>query len=448
MDKEQWDIRVDQDGCQAEVSVDIPSDDVEEYRKQAINEVSQEVDEPGFRQGNVPDGIIEEKYPGAVRQQLAEKVVPEAFQTIYEQHDVRPVDEPEIHDMDMDGNFSLEATVDTQPDFEVDSEDYEGMELERPAQEINEERVDEQIEDLRSEKADLEPIPITRPVQEGDFVTVDLQGYDDEGELIEGTSGDDVVVEVGAGRFLEDLEQGLVGLEEGTQARVGATFPDDFVEDSLAGEDVSFDVNIKSIQEERAPEVDDPEFLEEMDVDSVEELREEVRDGLQRADEETNEQHLQQQVYDNLLEQYDFPLPDSLVEQEIDSMLEQQKQQLRQQGRSFDEFLNEQGQTEDELRDELEEDAEQRIALTFILGRIASQEDVQVEDHEVQQHIEEMAAQYNMEPQQLRENFDDQMVSNIRFQLRDEKVVKYIVRNADVTEVDPDELEDNEPDEE
>ncbi len=443
MNRDEWEITADRDECRVSLDIRIPDDDVEEFRKQALNEVRQEVDEPGFRQGKVPAALIEKKYGQAVRQQLAEKLVPEAFQTAYRRHDIRPVDEPSIEDMDLDGEFSLQAEVETQPEFDVSSEDYEDLDLERTVRQVDEERVEEELDDLRSEQADLQPIPITRPIQEGDFVTLDLQGYDEEGEMIEGTSGEDMIVEVGAGRFLDDLEEGLIGLEEGGQARIPATFPEDFVEESLAGEQVAFDVNIKQIQEERAPELDDPEFLEDYEVESADELRDEIRDALQRSDEQSNEEELRQQVYDKLLERFDFPLPESLVEREIDSMLEQQKQQLQNQGRSFEDFLEEQDQTEEDLRDQLEDEARRRISLSFILGRIGEIEEVSVSDQEVRERFEQMAGQYGMDPEELEQNVDDSMRDNIRFQLRDEKVVKQLIRKASVTEVDPDETQED-----
>lgn len=444
MEPDEWEIECDRGGgTTVEFSVRIPEDDVNETKKQSLNELKQEVDEPGFRQGKVPDSIIEKKYDPQLKQNMLEKLIPNACEVVYRRYDIRPVDRPSVQDFDINGEFYMEATVEEQPQIEIDPEQYRGIELEETEQEHDEDAVEEQLEQLLENSSSLEGIEEDRAVETGDFVKIDLEGRDESGELIQGTQSEETVVEIGSKRFLPEIEQGIVGSSPGDQLEIDAEFPDDFVDDSLAGENVTFDVNVLEIQEQSKPEVDDPEFLEEMGVESTDELREKIREQIQQAGEQEGQRQQGEQVYEHLLENIEFDLPDVLVEQEIDSILEQQKQQLQQQNRDFEEYLEEQDLTEEELREEAEPEAERRIRLTLIFQAIAEEEDIEVSEEEFNERLDEIASQYGVSVEDLRDNFPPQQLQNIRYEQRDQKVLDYLIEQADINTVapDPDETE-------
>ncbi|MFB6345288.1 MAG: trigger factor [bacterium] len=436
MAEENWTIDVDQnsDG-EVTFSVDIPQEDVESERKQAINELKQEVEVSGFRKGKVPDSIIEKQRPQQVRQALLERLVPRACGQVYEEHDLRPIKNPEIEDFNFDDGFHMEATVLVQPSVDVSGEEYKNFELTAESQEVSEEEVEEQLDQMRSQQASLEPVPIARPVEEGDFVKIDFQAYDQQGNPMEGTAADDQVIEVGSERFLPDIEDGIVGASEGENRRIQATFPEDFVDDNLAGSTLDFDVTVKEIQEEQKPDLDSEEFLEEMDVDSPEDLREQVRERLSEADEQKRREELSEQIYENLLEEYDIAIPEPLIDDEVDKIIEDYRRQVEQQERDFDEFLREQDKDLEELREESRPQAERRIKLTLLFQAIAEHEDVEVTEEDFEEHLQDLAEQTGMDPSQIGELPDEQKQS-LRFQLRDDKVLDFLIEEANVEEVE------------
>lgn len=444
MSNDDWDISVDRasDG-EVTFEVTVPEDDVESERKQAINELKQEVEISGFRKGQVPDSMIRKQRPQQVQQALLQRLVPKVCSEVYEEHDVEPIQNPSIETFDFDDGFYLKATVLEQPSVDVSDGAYRELELTVEDQSVSEEDLDERIDELRSAQATLEPVPIARPVEEGDFVDIEFQGYDEDGEPLEGTGGDSQVIEIGSERFLPEIEEGLIGTSEGETRRIPATFPDDFVDDSLAGEDVDFEVTVNEIKEERKPDLDSEEFLEEMDVESADELREQVRERMDQASEQGRREELSDQVYDFLLDHYDFEVPESLIEDEVDSIVDDYREQVEAQDRDFDDFLEQQEQSLEELREDARPDAEDRIKLTLIFQELAEEEDVEVTDEDYEEHLEELSEQTGMDISDLKDLPDEQQQS-LRYQLRDDKVLDLLIEEADVEEV---ESNDDEADE-
>jgi trigger factor len=432
-----WDVSVNRTSSgEVDFEVTVPEDEVESERKQALNELKQDIEMPGFRKGKVPDSMIKKQRPQQVQQALLQRLVPKVCQEVYQEHDIEPIQNPSVEDFDFDDGFHLEASVLERPTVDVSDAAYKDLELTVEDQSVSEEEVEERLDELRSARASLEPVPIARPVEEGDFVDIDFQGYDESGAPLEGTSGEDQVIEVGSERFLPEVEEGLVGISEGETRRIPATFPDDFVDDSLAGESVDFEVTVNEIKEERKPDLDSEEFLDEMEVESVEELRDQVRERLDQGQEQSRRDELSEQVYDELLERYDIDIPETLIDDEVDTIIDDYRQQVESQDRDFDEFLEQQDQTLEELREESRPDAERRIKLTLLFQAIADEADIEVTEEDYEEHLEELSEQTGMDVGDL-EDLPEEQQRSLRYQLRDDKVLDLLIEEADVEEVEP-----------
>ncbi len=431
-----WEVSVDRaESGEVYFNVTLPEEEIESERKQALNELKQDLDIPGFRKGKVPDSIIKKKRPQQVQQALLQHLVPKVCREVYEEYDIEPIQNPSVEDFDFDDGFRLEASVLERPTVDVSDEAYRGLELTVEDQSVTEEELEERLDELRSARANLEPVPIARPVEEGDFVDIDFQGYDENGEPLEGTAGEDQVIEVGSERFLPEVEEGLVGTSEGNTRRIPATFPDDFVDDSLAGESVDFEVTVNEIKEERKPDLDSEDFLDEMDVESVDELRDQVRERLDQGKEQSRRDELSEQVYEELIKHYDINLPESLIEDEVDTIIDDYRQQVESQDRDFDEFLEQQDKTIEDLREESRPDAERRIQLTLLFQAVADQEGIEVTDEDYQESLDELSEQTGMDVEEL-EDLPEEQQRSLRYQLRDDKVLDLIIEEADVEEVE------------
>jgi trigger factor len=377
-----------------------------------------------------------------VSQRLLEKIVPPSCRRVYEEHDLKPVSDPELLDVDFDDQVHFEAKVDVQPEFEVSPEDYTNIPVEKEDREVSDEDVKEQIDKYLKNKTKMIPVEEQRPVREGDFVRVDMEGFSEEGESIPGTAENDIIMEIGSERYLPEIEQGLVGSEAGEEKTIKATFPDDFIDDNLAGEEVEFNVSVKEIQTENRPSLEDEEILEELDVESADEFREKLHEQLLKMVEQNDKQEVSSQIYDYLVENIEFDIPSSLVEREAESIIDNQRNQIESQGMDFEDWLAQQERSLDELKEEVKPEAERRIKLTLIFESIGREEEIEADDSDVEEHIEEMAANYGLEADEFKEHLPPQMMGSIRQQKRDEKILDYLIEKADINLLEPEDTQE------
>jgi len=453
--EEDWQINVEETGSsRIEFEVTVPPETVEEAKQAAINELQSKVEEPGFRKGSVPPGMIENKYKPQLQHNMAQRLVPHACREVYRREELRPVADPQILDFNFDEGFYLKAEVELQPELELEESDYTGLELEDRDWTVTDEDVEEKLDALKDQASQLKPIPITRPVKEGDFVKVDLQGFDDSNQPVPGSAEEDTILEIGSesNELMNDISEGVIGANVGETCRVRVKFPEDFLDDNLAGEDVWFEVNVKEIQEQDSPELADEDFLEQMGAESVEDLKSNVRERLENMAEDNRRQTLANQVYDHLLENVSLEIPEGMLQNEKEHMLNQFENQLSSQGQTLDDYLEREDMSKDEMLDQLEPEARRRIKLTLSFQAIAKKEEIEISDEEFQEYLNDWLNDMNIQMDRdefLEQYGGEELVSNLRHQQRDEKVLDYLIEKAEVKIEEPESEEsDATPDEE
>ncbi len=451
MTAKNWEMKVeDLEESQVRLEVTVPQEVVESTKKQVVNELQQKVEEPGFRKGRVPAGIINNKYGLQVKQQLAEKLMPRALMEVYREKQLQPIADPQVEDFKFDDGFYLKAVVEVLPEVDLKSEDYLGIELVSSDWTVGEEEVEQHLEKIRTQSSVLKPVEITRPVREGDFVRADLQGYDNIGNPVEGTAQQDATLEVGgeASGIMAEIGEGLIDANVGEKCRVSAHFPEEFLDSNLAGKEVFFDVEIKEISQKETPDLEDEEFLKERGFESFEDLREKVEENLLEVAESNRNQELTNQIYEQLLENVQCEIPEKLQRREQDQMIDDFGQKLESQGQSLESFLEKNDKTREELVEEAAPEAERRIKLTIIFQAIIEAEEIELTDEEFEQYLEEWLAQVNigMSLEKFKEHFkDEELMSNLRKRKLDEKVLDYLIEQAEIKEKEPEtgETQDN-----
>src|SRR5919107_2086032 len=245
---------------------------------------------PGFRPGKAPRRVIENRlgrdyiYMEALQEQL-----PGWYSQAVVETDVRPIDQPEIHfddPLDEEEGFKFSATVEVRPEAKLG--DYKGVEVPRREVEVSEEEVEDRIEDMQAQFATLAAVE-ERPVQEGDFVILDFKGERLAGGPLEGAEAEDYLLEVGGGELLPDFEQNIVGMSANERRQFGVTFPMDYDEETLRGQSVLFNVHVKEIKERDLPPLDDEFVKEASEFESLDELRNAVREELEATAEQRAE---------------------------------------------------------------------------------------------------------------------------------------------------------------
>ncbi len=304
------------------------------------------------------------------------------------------------------------------------------MELSRRTAEVTDADIDETIERLRQMRASHEPVE--RTAAEGDQVLIDFKGTVD-GEPFEGGEAFDYTLELGGGRHLPEMEQGLVGAEPGETRTVDVPFPEDYPKEDLAGKSARFKVAVKEVREKRLPELDE-EFLKGFGVEDgqQETLRQDVREGLEREIAERGREELRRQIFDRLVAANDFGVPGQLVERQLDRIIESHKSQYRQQGMDPDTLDLDSPATRNQFR----ETAATQVKVGLLVPEIARVEGIEVSDQEVRQELQRAAEQYGPQRDQFLQMVSQNPQQYQEFEGRalETKVIDWIVDNARVTD--------------
>ena len=379
------------------LTVEVPFDELKPNLDKAYKEISQQVRIKGFRPGKVPAPLID-KYVGrgAVLQEAVNDALPELYGRAVEESEIFVLGQPDVEVTELeDGTqFAFTAEVDIRPKFEVP--DYDGLEVVVEDAEVTDEQVAETIDNLRERFASL--TGAERAAEDGDFATIDLVARID-GEEIEDASTTGYSYEVGSNSAIEGLDEALVGLAAGEDK----TFTGTLVGGEHAGEEAEITVTVQSVKVKNLPDLDDEFAQLASEFDTIEELREDVRVRLGRQVKLQQLSEARDKALEALLEKVDIPLPDKVVEEEVDRRNQQLEQQLQMAGMTRDDYLKEEEKTAEEFDTEVADAARLAVKGGFVLDQLAVQEELNVENEELSEYVVTQAMQMGVQPQQLAE---------------------------------------------
>lgn len=390
-------------------------------------QLSQQVRLKGFRPGKVPRKILQSYYGKTVEGEVSNQLIQETYPDALKQMDIKPLMEGNVEDyrFDPDGSFSYSAIVEVRPVFEV--KDYLGLEVEVPAKtEVTDERVAEQLQILRERHAEIRSVEGNRPAQMGDLVIVDVVPELD-GQVFEKGVQKNFYVELGEGKIHPDFDTHLVGHGAGEAIRFELDFAEDVPARDLAGKRVRFEVTLKDIKEKILPELDDAFARKVGGHDSLEALKEDLREKLMKADEQATKLRVRRAIMEQLLNTVSFPVPEKVVEREVDRRIQNFLHQLSAQGLNIDtsRFLS------PEVRAEQRPAAERDIRWRLIVEQIAAQENLELSEEEKENVYAEVARLYRTSPQQVKEEYQESGIVQEMFQQKlEEKVFKLLEDHA------------------
>jgi trigger factor len=411
------------------LAVEVDAKRVGKAFDRAYRDLGRKVQVKGFRPGKVPRPVLEKLYAASVAEQLEQVLVAETLGEAIERSGVEPVAEPAIDaETPADGaDFRYTARVEVKP--EVVLPDTKGLPAIRPAVDVSEEEVADQLEALRRRNAPVLEEPEDTEIEEGHVVTVDFVGRIG-GATFEGGSGQGVEIEVGSGRFIPGFEGQLVGAKADADIEIHVTFPDAYANPDLAGKAAVFACHVVAVKRSHIPDLDD-EFAKDMgDFDSLDALRERVREDLIAARERESKHVLRNTLMDALIERTVFEVPAGMVERQLERQLRSAYQRLE--GQVPEEAIASQLE---QWREQWRERAERDVRETLILEAVARANGIEVDDSEVDARIEEMASQQGMDVAALRKALGEESFARaLRAQLADEKVLDFLVGEAKVAE--------------
>jgi trigger factor len=360
--------------------------------EQTFNRLRGRVKAAGFRPGKAPDHIVERELGSEVIQsEVVEQAVMHSYAKAVKEHDLPVIASPEVAISKFVPYTELEytATVDVMPKVELT--DYKKIRMPRPEVKVQDKEIDQVIEDLQRRMATREKVD--RAAAKDDEVLIKFTGTK-EGQPVPGASGDDYSLKLGSNTFIPGFEDQLIGLKAGEEKTFNITFPKDYSQTDLAGQEVTFNVAVKEVREIKLPEADEKFVSEVSPFKSMSELRDDIKQRLAEEKELSAEREYEDAVLGEIIEKSRMKLSERMVKQHIERLRGELADQLSYNGLDIEKYLKLRNQTEEDLIKELRPEAERRVKLAMVLSEISKAEGLSVSDQEVEGEIARLKAQY------------------------------------------------------
>lgn len=423
---------------EAYLEIEVDAEQFEEGLEKAYKKVVKQVAVPGFRKGRVPRELLEAHFGKEILYEDAlEFVVPDAYEAAIKELNIEAIARPDIEIMEVESGSPVKfsARVAVKPEVKLGT--LEGLEIEVPTFEVTEEDVNNQLEEMRARYAQLVE-KTEEPAAEGDQVWMDFKGYVD-GVAFEGGEGHDYQLELGSNTFIPGFEDQMIGMKQGETKDIKVTFPEEYHAEELAGKDAVFTVTINRIQTKELRELND-EFAQEIsNFDTIEELKNDLAASMREMAENRSLSMKKDAVVGKAAESCEIAIPDAVVEVQLDNMLEQFSQRLASQGLSLEQYFQFTGTSMEDFRQELWPDAEQNAKVNFMLEKIVEEKGFEATDEEIDKQIQDVASNMGLEFEKAKESLVG-VLDNLAYNIKIEKAVQYLLDNAVVSELSPDEV--------
>jgi len=375
------------------LSVEVPFTELKPEIDSAYKKIGAQVRVQGFRPGKVPPRILDQRVGrGVVLEEAIQEALPRLYGEAVTESGIAPIGRPEVDVTKLEDNAALgfTAEVDVRPEFEIPAHDSLSVTVDDAV--VTDDDVSAQVDDLRDRFATL--TPVEREAAEGDYVTIDLAATVD-GEEVPGGTASGLSYEVGSGELLDGLDEVVTGKSAGD----ATSFTTTLVAGDFAGQQAQVAVAVQAVNERSLPERDDT-WAEGTGFESYAELEADIRDRLQRAKKLEQGSQARDKVLEALLAAVEIPLPESIVEAEVEWRTKATEQQLQQAGMTMDAYLESEGKGEDEFATELREGSETAVKAQLVLDAIADAEQLGVTDAELTDQVVRRAQRANISPDQ------------------------------------------------
>ena len=387
---------------EATLKITAPAADVNAGFKKAVQKIANQVNIPGFRKGKAPRAIIEMHYgKEAVKQEAFEEVANKAYSEALEQEKLIPVSDPKVEESTFEEGKDMELTIKVTLKPEPELGEYKGLHVDKKEAEVTDEQVEAQIKDLMSRDAKMVVAEEGAVIEKGDFAIIDFAGTVD-GEPFSGGEGKGYPLEVGSNSFIPGFEDQLVGLSKGDSTDVEVTFPEDYFVKDLAGKEAIFKVNIQDVKRKELPELNDEYVASKTDFKTVEELRANYKERMQKAAEANAKAEYEHELIDLAVANAKFSVPEIMIEDKISQMVEEMKMSLESRKMSLDMYMQYTGLDMAKIRENQRPVAEENVKTDLVLDAIAKAEDIQVDMADVDAEIAAISAQHGAAPEEVK----------------------------------------------
>jgi trigger factor len=405
--------------CTREVEVEVSTDEVARSFQSITKRYQKMARIPGFRSGKVPQSLVRSRFAQQIRQDVVEALIPGQFRTAIAERNLQPVSQPQVTTLDLEEGKPLhfKALFEVVPEFSI--EGYDQVKVDKPDVALTEAEFEAELDRIRDSRSTMEPVVEERPLADGDFAEISFTGKVQGAESSESTAassepttesseptaesaestpegtaesqpitGKDVLIEVGGKNTIDSFNAALRGAKPGQQLEFQVSYPEDFGERNLAGKTIAYDVEVKNIKKKIQPELND-EFAKELGpYESFAEFSDKLREHLANDKQRRLENETKSRLVDALAARYSFPVPESLVQQQIDTRLDRGLRALAAQGMRTEDMRK---LDFDRLRAAQRDAASAEVKGSILLDRIADAENVEVPEQEVERELQAIA---------------------------------------------------------
>lgn len=405
--------------CTRELVIDVPADEVAKAFTRVTANYRRYARIPGFRAGKVPESIIRRKFAADIRKEVIDTLLPERFNRGIAEMKVRPVGQPQVSELTLEDGSALhaKAVFEVLPEFSI--EGYQEVKVDKPSVEVSDDEFKRELEMLRDSRATIEPVEEDRPLTDGDWAEISYTGQVDGDAEAAPLVGENALVEIGGKDTVAAFSDALRGAKPGQELKAEVVYPADYSEAALAGKTVAYDVQVKAIKKRTLPELDDDFARELGSYESYADLETRVREHLANRKRRSVENETRERLFAALIERFQFPVPESLVQEQIDTRLERGLRALANQGMSPDQMRK---LDFERLRAAQRDSALAETKTSILLGRIAGAENITVSDEEVDHELQLVSYQSREPLEALKARLtEDGGLARIREQLLKEK---------------------------
>jgi len=420
-------IEKPEQGLDHKISVSFPADALNATIEKKLSDMRRTVKMDGFRPGKVPLNVVKKQYGSQVKQEVLGEEVQKTFFDAVEKENLNVAGYPRFDELDeKDDRFSYVAYFEVYP--EITLPEFSAIKVEKIVSEVNDDDVEEMITKLREQRQAWKPANGNKKAKEGEQVIIDFVGKLD-GVEFEGGKAENVPLELGSGRMIPGFEEGIIGMKKGEEKVIEVTFPEDYQSDELKGKTVTFDITVHSVQVKQLPELDE-EFVKSFGVEDGQEatLRAEIKNNMIKELARAVDNKNRTAVLESLGQAVDTALPKSLIDQEIEQLMQRAIQNLQEQGVSADQV--------NLTAEQFEEEAKMRVKLGLILGDVIKAKNIEASDDDVTAYITEQASSYE-DPSEVVAWYQSnpQAMAEVKSIVIEKNIAETILNEAQVTEV-------------
>ena len=384
----------------------------------------------GFRKGHVPADVLEKKFKKEIEGEILNHIISEEYRKAVEENNLSPIADIKLEKYENnEDNVEVVFTIPVLP--EINLGDYKSVKVEKEALDVNDEKVNAEIEIMRSNAGKLKEVADDEAAQDKDVTNINFEGFID-GEAFDGGKAEGFDLTLGSKSFIDTFEDQIIGHKKGDEFDVNFTFPEEYHAENLKGKPAVFKVKVNSIKRKEEAELNE-DLAKELGYDSVEDLKAKTKENLIKREEARIENEYRGKVVDAVVDSINFEIPEAVVEREIQFQINRFAQQLQMQGMSLNQYFEMTGQDIEKMRESIKESAEKSVKRDLVLTEIAKAENVEATEEEVNAELDRTALMYGMDREGLiaevrKSGNYARFIDEIKYQIINRKTVDLLAK--------------------